>query len=763
MRNRLFLLVILIVLVNYLYADNWHILNEGSHGNITSIDFVSQTKGWAVGYNGLLLKTEDGGETWTNLVYKEGAQIYIIDFVNATTGYAYGWDPDNGENVIIKTIDGGKNWTVKHDTTDYSIGIIQAVNESIVFAIGYNGLILKTTDGGDNWNNISPFNENNNFRSIWFFNELDGIIIGSNHDTEKATGLILKTDNGGEKWDYMMETKFQDMAELQFINDSTGFFLAWNDSGECMFCQTKDTLNNWSIKSADPQYINRYWAISEDSIFSIMTDYQIISGMSGLYLSTDSGVSWNKIKSLGNWAISEFMFFKNLGFLAGTLGFGMWGEMGTLLLKSINTGINWDISILSYPFTEVYFINNQVGFAAGGSSDFHSISGDVFKTNDGGVTWEMNLMPGSMVKSCQFVDFNTGYVLSEGMWAGSHIYKTTNSGNDWKIIFDENSIRGENFFTGTDMVFVDKNTAYAVGYYWDGALNNAAILATINGGDNWEVIWQYPSTDTIMYRLNSIHFPNKDTGYAAGTNGMMVKFNTDSGWQIQKWQTDKQLDKVFFFDQQHGWASGGYYYTGVNELIFMKTTDGGENWMIYPDLLYDIEDIYFFDANNGWAVGSDTSYHGLILSTQDGGEHWNKMAENLPAPLRSVHFKDGLGWATGDMGLILKYDGTTWIDNHGNNVSNMDFQLFQNYPNPFNPKTKIQYIVGAHPDVPLQNVDLSIYNILGQKVTTLVNKKQPAGRYKVEWDASGFASGIYLYKLTSIDGYSITKKLVLLK
>jgi photosystem II stability/assembly factor-like uncharacterized protein len=763
MLKRLFLLIIFIVLVNYLYADNWHILNEGSHGNINSIDFVNQTTGWAAGFNGLLLKTEDGGETWTNLVYKEGAQIYIIDFVNEMTGYAYGWDPDNGENVIIKTIDGGKNWTVKYDITDYSVDAIQVLNESIVFAIGYNGLILRTTDGGDNWHNISPLDENNNFRSIRFINEFNGVVIGSHYDidTEKTTGIILKTDNGGEKWNYTIVKNFQDMAELQFVNDSTGFFLAWDDSGQCKFCQTKDTLNSWSIKSVDSRYINRYWAISEDSIFSILTDYQIMIGVSGLYLSTDSGVSWNKIKSLGNWTVSEFMFFKNLGFLAGTLGFGMWGEMGTLLLRSANTGLNWDISILSYPFTEVHFINNQEGFAGGGSSDFHSMSGDLFKTNDGGVTWEINLTPGSMVKSCQFVDFKTGYVLSEGMWAGSHIYKTTNAGTDWKIIFDENSIRGDNFFTGTDMVFVDENTAYAVGYYWDGTFNNAAILATVNGGNDWEIIWQYPSTEAKMYRLNSIHFLNKDIGYAVGTNGMIVKFNTDSGWQLQKWQTDKQLDKVFFFDQQHGWASGGYYYTGVNELIFMKTTDGGKNWSIYPDLLYDIEDIYFFDANNGWAVGSDTSYHGLILSTQDGGEHWNKMAENLPAPLRSLYIKDGLGWAVGEMGLVLKYDGTTWIDQYGNDVSITDFHLFQNYPNPFNPKTVIRYSVGAIHESPL-HIDLSIYNILGQKVVTLVNNKQQTGSYKVEWDASSFASGIYMYQL-KVGDHIETKKMILMK
>lgn len=86
------------------------------------------------------------------------------------------------------------------------------------------------------------------------------------------------------------------------------------------------------------------------------------------------------------------------------------------------------------------------------------------------------------------------------------------------------------------------------------------------------------------------------------------------------------------------------------------------------------------------------------------------------------------------------------------------FNLIQNYPNPFNPKTVISYQLPT-----LIKVELSIYNILGQKVHNLVSKKQPAGTYKVEWDAAGFASGIYFYKLSTTNGYSKTKKLVLLK
>ena len=63
-------------------------------------------------------------------------------------------------------------------------------------------------------------------------------------------------------------------------------------------------------------------------------------------------------------------------------------------------------------------------------------------------------------------------------------------------------------------------------------------------------------------------------------------------------------------------------------------------------------------------------------------------------------------------------------------------------------------------------VDLSIYNILGEKVTNLVAEKQKAGYHRVEWDASGFASGVYLYRLSAkgkSHSFVNTKKLVVLK
>jgi len=101
---------------------------------------------------------------------------------------------------------------------------------------------------------------------------------------------------------------------------------------------------------------------------------------------------------------------------------------------------------------------------------------------------------------------------------------------------------------------------------------------------------------------------------------------------------------------------------------------------------------------------------------------------------------------------------TSIKNDHGLNVVPGDFELKQNYPNPFNPKTTINYQLPVSSDV-----DLSIYNILGQKVATLVSKEQTAGSYNIEWDATGFASGVYVYKLETNKGFIGTRKLLLLK
>jgi hypothetical protein len=84
--------------------------------------------------------------------------------------------------------------------------------------------------------------------------------------------------------------------------------------------------------------------------------------------------------------------------------------------------------------------------------------------------------------------------------------------------------------------------------------------------------------------------------------------------------------------------------------------------------------------------------------------------------------------------------------------------LIGNYPNPFNPKTVISYKLSV-----VSDVNLSVFNSLGQKVETLISAKQTVGEYFVEWNASDYASGAYYCRLSTDNGFVQTKKMTVLK
>ena len=86
-----------------------------------------------------------------------------------------------------------------------------------------------------------------------------------------------------------------------------------------------------------------------------------------------------------------------------------------------------------------------------------------------------------------------------------------------------------------------------------------------------------------------------------------------------------------------------------------------------------------------------------------------------------------------------------------------EFSLSQNYPNPFNPECNIDYAIPTD-----CHVRLSVYNILGQMVTSLAMGRYEAGYHSVQWDAGSAASGVYLYRLETAD-FVKTNKMVLLK
>lgn len=115
-----------------------------------------------------------------------------------------------------------------------------------------------------------------------------------------------------------------------------------------------------------------------------------------------------------------------------------------------------------------------------------------------------------------------------------------------------------------------------------------------------------------------------------------------------------------------------------------------------------------------------------------------------------------------------RIDGVVYGDTNLTNIKTLSssiperFSLDQNYPNPFNPVTVIRYSIPSDVRGQASEVKLVVYNNLGKEILTLVNEKQNAGSYAVDFNGEGSPSGVYFYKLEAGE-FIETKRMILLK
>ena len=387
------------------------------------------------------------------------------------------------------------------------------------------------------------------------------------------------------------------------------------------------------------------------------------------------------------------------------------------------------------------------------------------------------------------------------------IYKTSVSANNWISLGIKNTtvkafaISGNNLIAatrggktfistnnGTDWAWSGDGMTYgqysysliANGNYVFAGSGAAGTFLSTNRGVNWS-----PS-GLFGYSINSFAFRN-DILYAATTNGVFRTTNSGVDW----YSVINGLDNT---DVNSIFSDGDYLYAGTQGGGVFITSDGGASWHQSNGNLGS-QFIYNFTSNLN--VVYACTGNGIFVTT-NAGVLWNSLGlieQNVQTLLVSgsnliagcdngiyISPNKGINWFQKNQGfaqvpqiysLYLQDDfvlaGTNEKSVWKRSLSELvgiktistevpsSFSLSQNFPNPFNPTTIIKYQIKEN-----SFVSLKVFNALGREVSTIVNEKQNVGTYSVTFDASSLASGIYFYKLTSVN-LSETKKMILIK
>jgi hypothetical protein len=387
-------------------------------------------------------------------------------------------------------------------------------------------------------------------------------------------------------------------------------------------------------------------------------------------------------------------------------------------------------------------------------------SGTVINTINGGTTW-VHVVNNGIPSNVNLVNIsvidNNNALTAGYSGANTYVYRTSNGGGNFSQIFTQsngyiNAIWMKNANTG----FMEGNP---VGGRW-------SLWKTTNGGFNWD------STGLRILQSGSESGWNNSLCIVGnriwfGTNNSRIYYSSNFGtnWQTLSTPEVNSYSVLFYTgDSTFGYFGGSSSY---------RTTNAGQNWTIltcpgtgnFSGFTFgNLEGLPFTD----FAVRNDSGIN--RNSGHGGGSSWMLMYSAPSGVYRHVAYSYSIynmyySWAVRSNGGITKF----WIQYGEVKKISTDvpqkFSLSQNYPNPFNPITKIQYGIAKN-----SHVELKIFDAAGHQIAQLVNEQQTPGTYEEEFDGSGFASGVYFYKIEISDpetssglNFSETKKMVLIK
>ena len=748
------------------------------------VDFINPDTGWAVGLWGAAIKTTNGGQNWTTLETPTGEILLKVHSYNGQVVMVVG---HNG--TILRSSDGGESFTLLTGITTEELWGVRMLNDTLGWICGRNQTLLKTTDAGLTWQSVvTGFNYH-----YWQFDFLpapsgteDYFMIAC------SQGRVLKTTNGGQNFTQHQAGSTQDLYTIDII-DSLHIAAAGN-IGKNVY--SSDGGVTWTE--------NQYTALSINWIQYINRDTGYITiGTVHLHKTTNRGQTWFNpgFGAAGEWQfelLSENLgygvgagltvtetedgfitgrnlflndSFRDVYFLTETMGFAL----SSSLYKTTDGGLSWERNENAPGGYDILFLDTLIGFIGGTER--------LFKTTNGGESWyEPNGVPAGIgrVDKIFFINSIPGWAIKS-----RNILKTTDGGDNWVVQFTHIN---DSF---TSIFFVDSFNGWATSRY---------VHQTTDGGENWIQRIDIPFTFST-----DVYFQNLDTGWVARRSSFNTSLfkTTNGGLNWTGIPAILGASSIYLFPDESHWMVAG---SVVSNIILYKTYityNAGNNWI---DLSNDVPTGFSgFSAITdiiGYAGGSiglilryyDTTYipvelisfegrtqnNKIILSWQTASELNNKGFEIEKSFDKENWFIIGFVVGNGTTTEINTYSFTDseiisaiqyyrfkQIDYNGQYeysntieveyINKFDFYLSQNYPNPFNPITFIRYDIAQ-----TENVELTIYNILGQRIRTLVNEIKQPGQYEVSFDASSLPSGIYVYRIKS-ENYLNSKKMLLIK
>jgi len=356
-------------------------------------------------------------------------------------------------------------------------------------------------------------------------------------------------------------------------------------------------------------------------------------------------------------------------------------------------------------------------------------SNGMFLSTDNGTTWTAvgtGLPSGSFVYTLA-VSGNDVLAGTSNNWG---IYKTTNSGVQWTqsgltgIPISSLAQIGTNLFAGSTLfgVYLSNDT----GANWTSVKSESGIFALSTDGTN----------------LFAARNATTKGVYVSPDNGTNWSFPSNTGFPTSNITTLSSIGTNLFL----GTMTGVYL-----------STDDGANWNAVNTGLTTLNVRSAVVNGNNLFVG--TNGGGVFLTT-DNGSNWSAVNTGLTNKYVYALAVIGSDLYAGTMGSGLwkrsLSDMVTAVEDNKINQP-LNFTLFQNYPNPFNPTTTIQY------NIPKTGfVKISVYDILGKEIKTLVSEEKNPGSYEVEFEANGLASGIYYYTIRTGD-FTQSRKMILMK